>query len=374
LPDKHLHIVCFDVPYPPDYGGVIDVFYRIKALHELGLKIHLHCFEYGRGKQAELINYCTEINYYERKPEWKGFSFRLPYIVNSRANKKVLQNLLKDDHPVLLEGIHCTFFIFSGQLKSKKVFVRVQNVEFEYYKELAKSEPSIFKKLYFKNESRLLKTYEKEIATRAAFLAINKRDAEKYQHLFEAVNVKYLPPFVPHATVSCKEGKGDYCLYHGNLSVIENEKAAAWLCENIFSQLDIPLIIAGKGPSKKLQEILKQKETVSLIPDPSKEKLDQLIYNAQINVLPSFNATGIKIKLLNALFTGRHCIVNNATIHGTGLDSLCEIAETADEFKTAIKQLFEQPYSTAEIIKREELLKKEFDNKKNAELLIQWIY
>lgn len=40
--DKHLNIVAFDNPYPPTYGGVIDVYYKLKSLAETGLKIHLH--------------------------------------------------------------------------------------------------------------------------------------------------------------------------------------------------------------------------------------------------------------------------------------------------------------------------------------------
>jgi len=35
---------------------VFDLFYKIKTLHKLGIKIHLHCFEYGRGEQDELKN------------------------------------------------------------------------------------------------------------------------------------------------------------------------------------------------------------------------------------------------------------------------------------------------------------------------------
>ena len=53
MEERHLHIICLDVPYPVDYGGVFDLFYKIKTLHELGIKIHLHCFEYGRGQQPE---------------------------------------------------------------------------------------------------------------------------------------------------------------------------------------------------------------------------------------------------------------------------------------------------------------------------------
>ncbi|RXM39833.1 hypothetical protein BOQ62_09820 [Chryseobacterium sp. CH21] len=41
---KQLHIISFNDPYPPTYGGIIDVYYKIKALSALGIKIHLHCF------------------------------------------------------------------------------------------------------------------------------------------------------------------------------------------------------------------------------------------------------------------------------------------------------------------------------------------
>jgi len=34
--EKHLHIVSFDVPYPPDYGGVIPIFALLRKLKEEG--------------------------------------------------------------------------------------------------------------------------------------------------------------------------------------------------------------------------------------------------------------------------------------------------------------------------------------------------
>ena len=371
--DKHLHIVCFDVPYPPDYGGVTDVFYRIKALHELGVKIHLHCFEYGRNRHSELNKYCTEVNYYKRNTGLSGISFRLPYIVMSRANKELQEKLLKDEHPVLLEGIHCTYFLFTGQLKNKKVFVRLHNVEYEYYQQLGNKETSFFKRFYYIFESKFLRSYEKKIANKAVHLPITHKDADKYQSLTGNNNIKYLPAFLPYNSVSSKTGTGDFCLYHGNLSVSENERAAIWLCENVFNQLNTPLSIAGKNPSKKLADIIEQNKNITLISNPSGEKMNEVISNAQINILPTFNSTGIKIKFLNALFTGRHCLVNKATAQATGLESLCHIAETEEEFRTAVKELFDKPFTMQEIEKRNELIK-EFDNKVNAELLMQWIY
>ena len=59
--EKHLNIVSFNVPWPANYGGVIDVFYKIKALHDIGVKVILHCFEYGRPQAKELENYCEKV-------------------------------------------------------------------------------------------------------------------------------------------------------------------------------------------------------------------------------------------------------------------------------------------------------------------------
>ena len=51
---KDIHIVSFNVPYPADYGGVIDVYYKLKALAALGIRVHLHCYQYGRAASPEL--------------------------------------------------------------------------------------------------------------------------------------------------------------------------------------------------------------------------------------------------------------------------------------------------------------------------------
>ena len=51
----YLHIISFDIPYPANYGGVIVIFNQIKALHEQGVKVILHCYQYGsRTPQTEL--------------------------------------------------------------------------------------------------------------------------------------------------------------------------------------------------------------------------------------------------------------------------------------------------------------------------------
>ena len=56
--NKYLNIVSLNVPYPPNYGGVIDIYYKIKALKAVGVKIILHCFLYNRPEAKELEELC----------------------------------------------------------------------------------------------------------------------------------------------------------------------------------------------------------------------------------------------------------------------------------------------------------------------------
>jgi glycosyltransferase involved in cell wall biosynthesis len=370
----HLHIVCLDVPYPPDYGGVFDLFYKIKTLHRLGVKIHLHCFEYGRGEQPELNQYCEEVYYYQREKLIHGIPLRLPYIVSSRINPALIKNLLKDNYPVLLEGIHCTYYLYHGGLNQRKVLVRLHNVEFEYYKQLAKSTDNFYKKIYYTIESRLLKKYENGLARKGKFIAVNKKDKKTYEKTFLAKDIEFLPVFLPFNKVESQTGRGNFCLYHGNLSVAENEKSAQWLLENIVNHLTIfNFIFAGKNPSEKLKNECLKNNNVQLIENPSEYEMQELIKNAHIHLLPSFNSTGIKIKLLNALFNGRFVVTNKASLEGTGLETLCSIEETSSGCINLIKQLFALSFDEKEINQRKLTLENLYDNEKNGKRLVEML-
>lgn len=372
--EKNLHIVSYDVPYPVNYGGVFDIFYSLVALHQAGINIHLHCFDYGRGKQPELEKYCVSVNYYSRNTGHKGFSHKLPYIVCSRANADLLDNLLNDDYPILAEGIHCSYLLTDDRFSGRKIFVRLLNAEFEYYHRLSKVETSPVKKFYYWHESKMLKKFERRIAQRAQLLAISQRDVETYQREFPGCSIKFLPAFLPEREVKSSPGQGCYCLYHGNLSVAENEYAAAWLLKKVFNDISVPLVIAGKDPSAHLIRLAYRNRHTCIVANPSDSEMGDIIAKAQLNILPSFNNTGVKLKLLNALYLGKHCLVNNQTVEGTGLEMTCHIANNQNDFKKAIAEYFEVPFSNGEIKERADVLGRYFNNQKNAEQLIAWIW
>ncbi len=363
------------MPYPPDYGGVFDLYYKLKYLHENGVSIHLHCYEYGRGEQNALLEYCKTVQYYKRSGGWRQLTAGIPYIVSSRADPALLRNLSKDHYPVLLEGIHSTYLLYKNKLAGRKVILRLHNIEFEYYRQLSHNTTSLFHKIYYTAESALLKRYERTIARKAGFIVtVTEKDARRYAFIFDINNARYLPVFTAWNTVACREGKGSYCLYQGNLSVGENEQAALWLIKNVFSDLKIPFIIAGKNPSHSLKKEVRLHTHISVAENPSQAEMQQLVEDAQINLLPSFTTTGIKLKFLHAVFCGRHCVANTAMVAGTGMENACVMAEDDKDFKAAIQDLYHQPFTKEAIAFRQALLDQHFNNRRNAAQLMEWIW
>jgi hypothetical protein len=60
-------------------------------------------------------------------------------------------------------------------------------------------------------------------------------------------------------------------------------------------------------------------------------------------------------------------------VEGTMLDNLCVIADTADIMVSEINRLFEIPFTTELIEKRNQLLALNYDNLQNAQKIIRVI-
>ncbi|TDH26871.1 glycosyltransferase [Segetibacter sp. 3557_3] len=371
--EKVLHIVSLDVPYPVDYGGVFDLFYKLPALQSIGVKIHLHCFEYGRGEQPELGKYCETVHYYKRNTGIRGVDLQLPYIVSSRNNPQLFKRLLQDNHPILMEGIHCTGLLTDSRFSGRRCFVRLHNVEHTYYAHLANTTTTFLKRFYYNWESKQLLQYEKKVASAARFWPVSTADTIEYEKLGYK-QIEYIPLFLPPWQVTSIPGKGSFCLYHGNLSVDENEKAAIWLLENVFSEVEVPFVVAGKSPSKKLEVAANQLPHTCLVADPSETEMQDMIQKAHINVLPSFNATGVKLKLYNALYNGRHCIANDAGLLGTNLADVCFIGSSAEDFRNLVSEVYSMDFTPDDVEARKSILDSGWDNQQSAKMMAGFIW
>lgn len=370
---RTLHIVAFDVPFPANYGGVIDIYYKIKAIYEEGIDIKLHVYNYGRKlSKSELSKYCSEINYYSRKIYKNPFMGTLPYIVNSRNSSDLLNNLQKDQAPILFEGLHCTYYLSHPSLQNRVKIVRTHNIEHHYYKHLESSESKYFKKYFFRIEAEKLKKHQEILKHANIIAAISPNDTSYFNKKFG--NTIYIPAFHSNNKMVKPDNKGDFVLYHGNLSVPENYNAAKQLILNVFSKIKTRAIIAGNNPPKELITLCNMHQNVELKYNLSTDEIHQLIENAHINVLYTNQNTGIKLKLLNALYLGRFSIVNSLMVEGSGLEKLCTISNNFQNIIQNINTLTKTDYTENHYTDKKLFLEKNFNNTIGVQKLIKHIY
>ncbi|MGZ3904244.1 MAG: glycosyltransferase family 1 protein [Bacteroidia bacterium] len=370
--NKYLHIVSFDVPFPANYGGVMDVFYKLTSLHKAGVKIILHCMEYGRGEQKELEKYCHKVYYYKRNTSILNHLSSVPYIVKSRKSQLLLDNLLKDDHPILFEGLHTCYYISDDRLTQRFKIYRESNIEHHYYYHLAHAETNGLKKLYFVAEARKLYSFQRQLANADLMLVVSTADRKYLKEEFPNNKIEYLPSFHPYNEMKCKEGRGDYILYNGNLSVGENIKAVEFLIKNVFSKISQQVIIAGLNPSDKMREWARPFKNIKIVANPGDAEMQSLLENAHVHCLYTHQATGLKLKLLNVLYSGRFCICNENMLEGTGLENAVMVKNAPEEIIHSIQYCFNVDFTSELIAERKEKLAP-FNNADKTTKLISYL-
>jgi hypothetical protein len=366
-----LHIISFDIPFPANYGGVIDIYYKIRALHRAGVVVHLHCFVYKREPAAELNQYCASVHYYPRNTGLPANIGIKPYIVAGRMSQELVKNLLQDDFPILFEGLHTCGILADERLKGRFLVYRESNIEHQYYYHLFKAEKNPVRKLYFLAESARLKLFQKILRNASVMLTVSKDDTRYLSGVFPGKKVVYLPSFHRDDEVDVLPGLGTYALYQGKLSVPENSVAAEYLITRVWENSLPELVIAGLDPPGWLISLAAKHPNIRMVQNPTDHEMSRLIREAQVNIMVTFQPTGLKLKLLNALFTGRFCLVNPDMVAGTSLAALCNIAHDPVDFKVALQRLFPMEITQPQITERELVLHENYSNQKNCKLLME---
>lgn len=367
--DINLNIITLNIPFPPDYGGMIDSYNRIRILHKLGVRIHLHCFEYGRTPSSELELLCESVSYHTRRRGLIYHLSSLPYIVSTRKSKQLLAKLLENDYPILFDGLHTTYYISHPALSKRMKLVRAHNIEHMYYKSLSFHESSWIKKLFYLLESTRLKRYEKVLKKSDYILTISVSDQEYFRNNYN--HSVFIAPFHPFAEFESIPGHGDYILFHGDLSVAENAVIANSLISEVFSKIPYPCIIAGKDPSKQLINKAFNHQNIQVISNPDDKEMKRLIIDAHIHLLPALSKNGFKLKTLIALFAGRHCLLNSLAAAGTTFGSTCHVEDTSERIIEMTGILMKEPFTNKMVSERKEMLSENYDNLSNGRKLIK---
>ncbi len=361
---KPLHIVSFDNPYPPVYGGVIDVFYKVSAL-SAHFDIYLHCFvDYDQQPANELKSLVKQVYFYRRhkKRNFLKLFSKIPFAAVSRYNLQMANIIQSVDAPILFEGLQTTYLLKKHDFSARKLLLRLHNLESNYFAGSHQSETNPIKKWLYASEAKKYKSYEQIIGRFDSVLTLSVAETKFVQTHFG--NAAYIPVFHGNDHVADLSHFGKYALYHGDLRLPDNKRAVRFLVE-VFAEIpDYPLVIASGSGKDFVEELVKTHPNTSYAQIQNQQHLDALLHDAHLNVMLSFQESGTKLKLVNALHKSRFCIINRNMVDDQDLQGLCEIAETKSEFIAAVNRLKSVPYS--EIAKRKEVLRQVLDDSVNA--------
>lgn len=178
---------------------------------------------------------------------------------------------------------------------------------------------------------------------------------QRHFHSLYGENTHYIPAFHQAESVTNQISKGKYILYHGDLRISDNIKAVLFLI-NTYKRSDFKFLIASSHKEKMILRKVKKYRNIGYKRISNQEELQDLFTRAHINTLITFQKTGIKLKLLNSLYQGKFIIANTKMIEDTGLESLCELANTKEEILRKTKLLFSKEFLKSDLKQRQEVL------------------
>ncbi|MEF9480211.1 hypothetical protein OWR28_23170 [Chryseobacterium sp. 1B4] len=354
---KELHIISFNYPYPPSYGGIIDVYYKIKALSDLGIKIHLHCFidQIPSTIDREIKEITENVFFYRKKKNPLLYFLPTPFAAAIRNSDTFLKNLEKNKAPILFEGLQTTHIIRFLRDSDHKLYLRYHNNEREYYKGLSLSEKNIFKKVIYKIESLKYSGYQKKLLKKfeAVFCLSEKEynEVETYSG-----NARLIHIFHGNESVKVLDRKGKYFLFHGDLTTADNKRALNETIDLFKTLPQYKLVVASDRATEDIKRKISTVENISLTPIQTTENLYRLLEDAHANILISYQNSGTKVKLFNTLYNSRFVIINENITDDPFLMNLCLYGADMNEIRRQIITSAEKEFHETE--KRKEILEK----------------
>jgi hypothetical protein len=245
----------------------------------------------------------------------------------------------------------------------------LHNIEHQYYRNLGTLEKDPIKKLRYRIEALRLKWFEKNLDYADHLFPISKKDYGYFNKNYN--NVTYLPVFQSKSEILVSNG-GTYCLFHGDLRLSDNIRSALFLIDFFSDYQSYPLVIASSFQNEVISRALAKHEHIRFKQIHSLKDLELLIQNAGSHILMSFQSSGIKLKLLNALFSNLHVIVNKFVVDGSGLEDHCHIFKDKASLLELIQGYNGETLSAQELASRTAALE-QFNTTKSVEKILEFL-
>lgn len=376
-PQKHILVLSQVYPYPLHDGGRFDVYYRLKALHDLGYAVTLVAFynpALAHPELEPLQRLCTKVYTlpYLRRKLSKIFHWK-PYSIGSRENnsdlEKIVGGLVQEKIPfnaILAESHHVLTVAWKlkGELNIPKLYLRSHNNEPRFMLSLAQTSPMFsVKQLFFLLEAAKYKLYEKVLMKRFCegdeILHISHDEWKQGQRKHPNLTHKFLPAGIDLSTQQpYKPSNKKNVLFAGALFSPNNLQGLKWYVEKIHPKIsskipDYRLIVAGNTRGADLKEIasiLDRDPNIKFYDTP--KEMSPIYSEAQVFINPMQYGAGVKLKTIDAILKGLPVVTTSIGNEGTGLvhDKHILVADKPVDYEQAVCKLLTNPSKREQII------------------------
>jgi glycosyltransferase involved in cell wall biosynthesis len=245
---------------------------------------------------------------------------------------------------------HSYLFPLTSVLRKRfpeaQIIVNAHNVEWVLKDSIALTRPAGLARRWTELESSMIKRWETRMVCESTLIyACSEEDKQRLQahdsqHGAEIVvipNGVDVDHFVPQP----RKTETPTLLFAGTAGYPPNDDAVDWLTTDIFPKIrkqldDCRLILAGRNADKNWGHLHSPKDGIQVasnVPD-----MRPLLGSAWVSVVPLRSGSGTRLKIVEAMSSGR-CVVST-TIGAEGLNLISEtdlmIRDTAEDFATAV--------------------------------------
>jgi glycosyltransferase involved in cell wall biosynthesis len=378
-------LLCNRIPYPLTDGGAIAIHNMIKGLKEAGNRVDVfslntlkHFVEptkipsfFNENGSLIYVNVDTSIKPLDAFLNLFGNkSYNIERFFQSVVMERLKKLLLTSQYDLIqIEGLFMLPYLDTIRKFTKaKVSYRAHNIESQIWSRLAASASGI-KKWYLELLSKRLMEFESKVPGKVdVIIPITNDDAQFFKTYFRDVKI-----FVSPAGVDLDNFKNidvkpiAKSFFHlGALNWLPNQEAVSWLTKSIFQKLiskrsDFSIYIAGKHTPSRFFDY----QNSNLFVLGEVDDAIKFMCQHEVMLVPLLSGSGMRLKIIEGMALSKAIISTSVGAEGINYtpNKNILIANTEEEFVSAIEYLLDQPQRITELgSAAKKLIHEEYDN------------
>jgi len=367
------------LPYPPRGGAPQRSYHLLREAsrhHEIILVAFNRPAVAGQQLQsysAELKEFCAQVEIWELPFKWRGIRWwagllantfqRLPYsceVYRSQELTRRWGDILRANPDALVHIDSSDLATYIRTADATRVLLNHHNCESAMAERRASVEPNPLKRFLLAEQAKRQASLERDVCARVAVNAVvSTEDGDLLRHQCPSARVHVVANgtdtdyFIPDR----KSIRENTLVFAGSLRWYPNVSGLRFFKKRIWPRLkneikDLRCILAGKNPVPEIREWADSDSAITLVASP--EDIRPWIAKGAVFVCPVIDGGGTRLKLLDAMSSGKAIVTTQIGAEGLGIESGAQamIANSDDEFVEMTLRLLRDPSFRSELSAR----------------------